>query len=124
MDGAAPLDDAAEVEGDGDDASGAGALESDVAAGELGEAPEGDCPGCADCVGVAPDEAGLTVPDAEGFEPAEASVGACGAEGVAPAPSVGVAEDDGAGDAAELDGCAFLEDEPVQSASVFKCPGR
>ena len=106
------------------DASLAGAVELDAAPGAPAEALGEDCAGCADCDGVAPDDAGLSVPAAEGLVPAAVSVGVCGVEGVALVPSVGVAGEDDEGAATEPDGCGFFDDEPVQSASVFKCPGR
>lgn len=105
------------------DASLAGALELGVAPGVLADASGEDWLGCADCVGVAPDDAGLTVPALAGFAADGLSAGVCGVDGVALASAGADAGEDVDGTAEASAGGAFF-DVPVQSASVFTCRGR
>ena len=111
------------AEGDPLDASLAGWAEFEVAAGALAGVSEEDCAGCADCDGVPPEDAGLTVPALAGFVPAGLSAGVCGVDGVALASAGADAGDDVEGPAEASARGAFF-DEPVQSASVFTCRGR
>lgn len=105
------------------DASLAGGVELDVALGALAEVSGEDCAGCADCAGVAPDDAGLTVPALAGVAADGLSAGVCGVEGVAVASAGADAGEDVEGTAeTSVDGAFF--DWPVQSASVFTCRGR
>lgn len=123
VDGALVADEA-EVAGDEPlDASLAGALELGVAPGALADASGEDWLGCADCDGVAPEAAGLTVPALAGFAADGLSAGVCGVEGVAPA-SAGAEADEDVDGTAEASAAGAFFDCPVQSASVFTCRGR
>lgn len=123
----APLADVLEVAGDEAlDASLAGAVELGVAPGALADASGEDwlgCADCADCAGVAPEDAGLTVPALAGFAADGLSAGVCGVDGV-PLASAGAEAGEDVDGTAEASAAGAFLDWPVQSASVFTCRGR